>query len=64
MSEKEFKEGHRRDLSRSRVFNAKQRESRAKHTFPMGGRSKLKKELCTAGPKTPNLYWDLQTWGS
>jgi hypothetical protein len=37
LSEKEFKDGHRGDLNRSRFLNAKQSESKAKVHFPQEG---------------------------
>jgi hypothetical protein len=50
--DKELKDGHRGDLSRSRFINAKQSKSREKVHSPHGMVCSLMKECCARGPKT------------
>jgi hypothetical protein len=54
---KKFKDRHRGYLSRSRVINVKQSESRAKVPPPDGRMGRLKKEHCAGGTKTSSFNW-------
>jgi hypothetical protein len=60
-SEKEFKDGHTRDLSRIRFINIKQ----SVKVCQMGGQVSSRRSYCSdSGPETKSFYWGLLTWGS
>jgi hypothetical protein len=62
--EKEFKDGHRGDLSRGRfIINAKQSQSKAKVHPPDGRVGRIKSQHYAGGPKTSSFYWGLQHGG-
>jgi hypothetical protein len=56
LPEKEFKDGHREDLSRSRCINAKQSEN----TLSESGQAL--EGLLHWRSQDPKFYWSLQTW--
>jgi hypothetical protein len=51
------------DLTRSSFINAKQSESKTKVLSPDGKVGRLKRELCTGGPRISNFYFGLWTMG-
>jgi hypothetical protein len=54
-SEKEFKDRHRKDLSRSRFINTMQSESKAKLCSPDETVDRLKKEHYAGSPKNSSF---------
>jgi hypothetical protein len=57
--EKEFKDGHRRNLSRSRLSNEGKVKAGQKYTFQIGGWAGSTGSVALGGPKTSNFDWGL-----